>query len=200
MIDYKLLIDTLTESFRDYNEDIEEIESRLYDLNIELQDAEDWEDTESIKDIRSQIDSLNKQLDELQGKKDEEYNEEIKDLPKPTNKTSFEGFDITSTDPSFDSMFIPGNKDRQYALKKYKCQDSWIAEVTPDEYILLCCKYGWKTQYNTVEEIWNLMSKQSKENVHQYAERFKKGEIAPMPVINIKTQNQEGRHRAFDAK
>ena len=193
-------IQLLSENFRDYTADIEELEDDLDRLLELLNDAKLDEDWESVETYEKEIADIEVSLQKLRNIQLDEYEEEIDKLPKETNKTNFEGFDISKTDPSAAEDYIPGNPNREYMLKKYKYLGSHIAEMTPDEYLLLCGKYGWKQQFNNVDEKYDNLSDQSKENIHKYAERMKNGEKAPMPYIDIKRQGQEGRHRAFAAK
>lgn len=196
----------IEESFRDIDKDIEELENKLYDLisGVEvynnIDDILEYEFSEEEfygEDIlRGQ--ELQKQIKELYSKRQEEYNKEVSNLPKETNKTEFEGFDITDTDPRYPYIdMIKGSKDRDYCLKKYGYDDVYIAEMTPEEYLLLCGKYGWKTTYTDVKSIYNDLSDRSKRLIHEYATMFKEGKKAPMPTLDIKRQGQEGRHRAF---
>lgn len=197
----------LSEDFRDYDEDIDKLEDELYDLiysidtNIRWDDIYDYVCDEEMcyEDDIERIKELQAQIKDLQIKREQEYNEEIKDLPPRTTKTDFEGFDITKTDPPYDSYFLEGSKDRDYLLKKYGYIDAYISEMTPDEYLLLCGKYGWKDRFTDVDTIYNT-SGTDKEKVKEYAEMFRNGEKAPMPVIDVKNIGQEGRHRAFAAK
>lgn len=197
----------LSEDFRDYDEDIDKLEDELYDLiysidtNIRWDDIYDYVCDEEMcyEDDIERIKELQTQIKDLQTKREQEYNEEIKDLPPRTTKTDFEGFDITKTDPPYDSYMLEGSPDREYYMRKEGFSDVYIAEMTPDEYLLLCGKYGWKDRFNDVDTIYNT-SGTNKDYVEEYAERMKNGEKAPMPVINVKNRGQEGRHRAFAAK
>ncbi len=196
----------LNENFRDYDSEISKLEDELYNLitsvdmfspdidilNYEFNDNFYDEDIQKGKQLQQRI----KKLYDLQKA---EYNQEIKDLPPETSKTDFEGFDITKTDPPFDEQMIKGSKDRDYIMKKYGFTDVYIAEMTPDEYLLLCGKYGWGKQFDNVDDIYN-NGATDKTKVKEYVERFKNGEKAPMPVLNVYKQGQEGRHRAFAAK
>lgn len=68
--------------------------------------------------------------------------------------------------------------------------------MTPEQYLLLCGKYGWKNnRYTSIDDI--LKYTPNKELIKQYAQMFKEGKRAPIPVLDIKHTGQEGRHRAF---
>lgn len=190
---------TLLESFRDYDEDMDELYDRLMDLSDDIEFAERCQDWEDLETLQSQYDDIKAQYDALESKRTKEYQEEIKQLPGPTNKTEFEGFRIDETDPPYWGYMIPGQPDRDYYLKKGKYIDSYIAEMTPEQYLLLCGKYAWKARYNNVQDIYDRLSKQSHELIHQYAEQMKQGDKAPLPHLDIKNAGQEGRHRAFAA-
>ena len=157
------------------------------------------DEEEFYEDDIMKVKDLQKEISNLKQKRENEYNQEIQELPPKTTKTNFECFDITKTDPPFDAYMLEGSPDRDYYMKKYGYKDVYIAEMTPDEYLLLCGKYGWKNRFTDVDTIYNT-SGTNKELVQEYAERMKNGEKAPMPVINVKNMGQEGRHRAFAAK
>ena len=194
----------LEEGFRDIDRDIEELEDELYDLissvevynNIDnILDYEFSEEDFYEEDIQKGHE-LQQEIKELYQKRKEEYLNEIKDLPKETTKTEFEGFDITETDPPFPSYMMKGSKDREYYMNKYGYDEVYIAEMTPEEYLLLCGKYGWKSNFTDIETIYN-NSGTNKELVHEYAQMFREGKKAPIPVLDLKKLTQEGRHRAF---
>lgn len=197
----------LSEEFRDYDDEINEIEEELYDLidSVDRYNSVtnllEYEFDDNIyydEDIKRGKELQNK-LKQLYADRESEYNKEIKDLPPKTNKKDFVGFDITKTDPPYDAYMLEGSKDREYFMNKEGFSDVYIAEMTPDEYLLLCGKYGWKDRFTDVDTIYNTTGT-DKEKVKEYVEKFKNGEKAPMPVLNVKKQGQEGRHRAFAAK
>lgn len=189
----------LLESYRDYNSEIDELEGRLYDLESELDSAIDFDDKEEIAELQSQIDELNNQIDLIVAQQKQEYMQEIKDLPGPTNKTSFEGFRIDITEPPYWGYMIPGQPDREYYMNKEGYTDTYIAEMTPEEYLLLCGKYAWQARFDNIEDIYNNLTEYSHELIHKYAEQMKQGEKAPLPHLDMKNEGQEGRHRAFAA-
>ena len=70
----------LMEVFRDYDEQIDELEDRKYDLENELGDS--WQyDEEELQEMQAELDKINEQLEDLYNKRDTEYMEELKDLP-----------------------------------------------------------------------------------------------------------------------
>lgn len=96
----------LLEDFRDYNNDIWELENRLDDIESDLQD--DWQfDEEELEDLRDEKAELEEKLNELKSIQKEEYLNELKDLPPETDKRDFEGFRTDETDPPYWSMWIP---------------------------------------------------------------------------------------------
>lgn len=200
------LIRSLYEGFRDLDVQLEDVKSDLYDLIDSYDINYDWDDVLNYEpndnwyeDDIERLKELQNKLKELEDKQKEEYEKELKELPPPTNKTNFEGFDITKTDPSDKEDYLPNSKSRDYYMKKYGYTLAYITEITPEEYLLLCGKYGWKRQYNSVQDIEKELTRQGKLDIYEYAKRMKKGEKAPMPYIDIKKQGQEGRHRAFAA-
>ena len=93
-----------------------------------------------------------------------------------------------------------GNKNRDYMMKKYGYTLAYIAEVTPDEYLLLCGKYAWKNIFTSVEQIENDMRDYDWKNIHEMAELMKQGQKFGLPYVDVLNQGQEGRHRALAAK
>lgn len=197
----------LLEDFRVIDNEIYAVEDELYDLinsadmHVGFSEIYDYvcDDELFYEEDIQKIKELQNRLKTLQAEREDEYNREIKDLPQRTNKTNFEGFDITKTDPSYEEYMLDGNPNREYYMKKHGFQDVYIAEMTPEEYLLLCGKYGWKNTYDNVVDIYDNLSQSSKELIGEYARRMKAGEKAPMPVLNVKHTGQEGRHRAFAA-
>lgn len=187
----------LLESFRDYDDDLWELEKQLLELDDDIRFAERGQDWEYADELRASYDELYKELETLRTKQQAEYQKEISELPQPTDKTNFKYFDITKTAPHGDEYYIPGHKDRDLALQRDFYQDSYIAEMTPEEYLLLCGKYAWEDRPTDTDVIYQRMPE--KENVEKYIEMFKDGQKAPMPVINVAKSTQEGRHRAFAA-
>lgn len=99
-------LNNLLENFRDYNEEIWELEDRLEDINIDLDD--DWRfDEEELEEIKKEKQVVEAQLNNLKSKQRGEYENELKDLPPETDKRDFEGFRTDETDPSYWSAFIP---------------------------------------------------------------------------------------------
>ena len=200
-------IETINEAFRDYDDNIGEVEDELYDLitsvdsfnNISDILTYEFDENEFYEDDIKRGKALQQRLKMLYDLRKKEYDEEIKQLPPKTTKTNFEGFDITKTDPPYDEQMLEGSPDRDYLMKKNGFTNVYIAEMTPDDYLLLCGKYGWGKTFNSVEDIYN-SSGVDKNKVNEYVTKFKNGEKAPMPVLNVLKQGQEGRHRVFAAK
>lgn len=102
-----------------------------------------------------------------------------KSIEKPTPKAK-EVFDITTTDTShWDNL-----------LKKGEAK---IVRMTPDEYL----KQQAKAKGTYPEKISQYVSDKT---VTEYAERMRKGEKAPMPIIDWVEKTQEGRARVLAAK
>lgn len=188
---------SLLESFRDYDDDIWELDQKLFEIQEEIDFAERGQDWEYLEELRAELEDIQTKLDTLKTRREKEYQEEIKQLPPPTDKTNFEYFDITQTAPHGDEYYIPGHKDRDLALQREFYQDSYIAEMTPEQYLLYCGKYAWEDRPEDIDTIYKRMP--DKENVEKYIDMFKSGHKAPMPVLNMATSQQEGRHRAFAA-
>lgn len=102
----------LCEAFRDCDKQIDDIENELSDLllsynsfiDLTLIDLKTFElDDELRNDMYDEdlqrYEDLQKELINLYNKRETEYRTEINDLPLETNKTNFEGFDLTITDP-----------------------------------------------------------------------------------------------------
>lgn len=194
----KLNTFTLIESFREFDKQINDLEDQVYDLKDELVIYEP--DEPEYTKINNQIDQLNKQINGLKAKQQDAYREEMKDLPPATSKTSFPGFDITQADSSFRTYFIPGNENREYVLNKGNYIDSYITEITPEQYLELCSKYGWRKEMEySLDNIWSHLPDDDKEYVDKMAQAMKDGTIFRLPFIDIKDHSQEGRHRALAA-
>lgn len=189
----------LLESFRDYDNELWGLYRKLDDLSKDIEFAKQCNDLEYVEELETEYNELKVQYDELEKQQELEYQDEIKQLPKPTNKTEFEGFRLDKTEPTFNSYMIPGQPDRDYYMKEGHYTDVYIAEMTPEQYLLLCGKYTWEARYDNVQDIYDSLSEKSHELIHQYAERMKQGEKAPMPYIDMKHETQEGRHRVFAA-
>lgn len=198
----------LAEGFRDIDSQIEELYDELDEIvscvdMFPPRDTLDYDFPEDIwegeDELKAQAEKLQAKIKELYNTKQQVYQDEIKNLPQKTSKTEFDGFDITKTDPSIDEDFLEGNKNRNYVMQKYGYTDAYIAEMTPEEYLLLCGKYGWNKQFNSVEEIYKSMGNIDRDVIDEYAYRFKNGERAPLLVLDVKNREQEGRHRAFAA-
>lgn len=139
-------------------------------------------------------------------------------LPKPTNKTNFEGFTIDgagNNENSDESYLLPNNPNRQYAINKGRYpnevatgsddEDEWwhytepyIAEITPQEYFDLCYKYIFHKTPPSLDEALKL-PEINENNVKEYAKAMQNGSKFLMPYLNFRTENQEGRHRALAA-
>lgn len=189
----------MCEGFRDYKEQIWELEERIDTLEDNISDSWMFDD-EEIEGFKQEKEELEIKLNELKSKQKEEYLNELKDLPPETDKRDFEGFRTDETDPPFWSSFIPGNKDRDYMMNKYGYTLSYIAEVTPDEYLMLCGKYAWKRIYTDVKQIEDSMGEEDLKNIHEMAELMKQGQKFGLPYVDILKSGQEGRHRALAAK
>lgn len=140
-------------------------------------------------------------------------------LPKPTNKTNFEGFDLRyagNNETSIESELLPGNKYRDYQLQKgrypnsmasgsedkdewWTYNDAYIAEITPQEYFDYCYKYIFKRPVPNISNRNDLLGI-SWSNVEEYAKDMKNGTKFYMPYINFRIEQQEGRHRALAAQ
>lgn len=100
----------------------------------------------------------------------------------------------------FGHIIYLGNKDREYMMNKYGYTLAYIAEITPDEYLLLCGKYAWKNIYTDVKQITDMLSEKDWKDIHEIAELMKQGQKFGLPYVDILQQGQEGRHRALAAK
>lgn len=99
-------LNTLLEDFRDYNNDIWELEDKLDTINDNLENEWQWEEDE-IEEFKQEKAELEEQLNELKSKQRAEYEKELADLPPETDKRDFEGFRTDETDPRFWSYYIP---------------------------------------------------------------------------------------------
>ena len=140
-------------------------------------------------------------------------------LPKPTSKTNFEGFDINvagNNESSDESYLLPNNPNRKYALQKgrypneiatgtddedewWRYSDPYIAEVTPQQYFDLCYNLVFRRTPPDISNEQLMKTVLDIDNAKQYANMMKNGTKFYMPYINLRTENQEGRHRAYAA-
>ena len=143
-----------------------------------------------------------------------EYNandiQRFNDLPKPTAKRNFEGFNTTTCGTDM-SDFIPENEYHQYSIEKWRpygiCgnddgwnyDDAYIAEITPEEYIRLCFKYIYKQEFISMQKTLDSSVAVLSDNVYKYAEQMKNGTKFDLPYIDFRKESQEGRHRALAA-
>ena len=192
-------IKLIEESYRDYDYDIDRLEGRLYKLHDLLDDTWD-EDVEEKEDLQRQIDEVEKELQALKDQQQKEYNAMLKNLPPPTNKKIFPGFDITETDPPYWSQFIPGNKDRDYIMENDKYTLAYIAEVTPEQYLELCSKHGWGKEIPySLDNIINRLPDRDMSYLEEMVQALKDGAVFKLPYVDLKRHGQEGRHRALAA-
>ena len=198
------------ESFRDIDDDIEEVEGKISDLILSydygtyldwrhLEDQQPKHEDEWYEDDLNDLKQLQQQLKDLKNKKQKEYEDTISKLPKETTRKEFDGFDISKTDPPYVGNLLNNEKEKQYYLDNKGYTDIYIAEMTPQEYLELCGEYAWKRRFKNIQQIYDNLPSSSKEVIHEYAQRMKNGEKAPTPYIDIKDMGQEGRHRAFAA-
>ena len=128
-------------------------------------------------------------------------------IPKPTSKTNFEGFNVDTTGVFFYDDFLPNSKYREYALNKsrfyfdevWHYSDSYIAEVTPQEYFDLCYNYVFEKPFINVKDVIDINSKSysiDAQRCLELANKIKSGIKLNLPYIDFRNQGQEGRHRA----
>lgn len=123
-------------------------------------------------------------------------------LPKPTNKTEFKGFDITkvsNTDNSY--KLYQDILDNPDVAKNKGFTAAYIAEITPQDYMNLCSLYIASSTETNLELLSDLegIQKHFAERAIEIAEAMKKGEKVPLPLLDIKFKEQDGRHRAVAA-
>lgn len=192
--------DYLLESYRDYTDDIDILEMDIEDLYDNLNYAKSYDDEEEIEYYEEEIAKKEKELEELKAKWQKEYDDFKKTLPPETNKTDFPNFNLTETDPSFWESFIPGHKDRDYLMKKYGYTLAYIAEVTPEQYLQLCSKYGWnKEREYSLDNIIKGLPEKDTSYLDTMTKAMERGEKFDLPFIDVLKNSQEGRHRALAA-
>lgn len=117
------------------------------------------------------------------------------DIPNPTNKTDFEGFDISkvsNTDNSYQIYqdFLDG-KDTDFT-------NIYISEITPKTYMDLCSKYIAKGSENNLLILSDLdgIQKHFAKRAHEIAKNMSSGHKVPLLILDFKNKEQDGRHRA----
>lgn len=166
----------------------------MYDLFCSDKDEKVKKHNDTMKQINeleNQEEQLESKLDKLEQKEFERQggNTYKYDLPDEFSGTSAKGFKLDTGDIKQDFV-----KNPEYAKSK-GYNGCYIAKMTPDEYMDRCSKQIFK---EPIENVYSGM--EDKNNVKKYAELMKNGEKFDMPWIDVKTQNQEGRHRALAAK
>lgn len=126
-------------------------------------------------------------------------NETYNDIPKATNRTNFEGFDISKVSNGYQEyqtyLDNPGlAKDKGY-------NEVYIAEMTPQEYIDLCAKYIAKNSETDINILSDEegMHRHFAKMCHDYATKMKSGNKFPLLILDPMIKEQDGRHRAVAA-
>lgn len=131
-------------------------------------------------------------------------------IPKPTSKTNFEGFNTNTTGVFFYDDFLPNSTNREYVLNKQRpgyyedddwwhYSDSYITEVTPQEYFDLCYKYIFEKPTIDIKDVIDINSKYYSIDAQRcldLANKMKSNIKMDLPYIDFRKQAQEGRHRA----
>lgn len=125
----------------------------------------------------------------------------INTLPKETDKTSFDGFDINKiagTDKSYQIYReILNNPDK---AKEYGFTKVYIAEMSPQEYMDLCSLYisHSETDLKILTDL-NGLQRYFAQRSLEIAEKMKNGEKFALPILDFKNKEQDGRHRVAAA-
>jgi len=122
-------------------------------------------------------------------------------LPKPTNKSNFEGFDISKVSSNDDSYKLYQEfLDNPDMIKEKGFNKVYIAEMTPQEYMGLLRLY-----INLVESDLDKLSDLNGEysyfakTCHDFANKMKQGDKFPLPILDFHYREQDGRHRVTAA-
>ena len=142
------------------------------------------------------------------------YLENIKKLlPAKTDKTEFDGFKLEiSGSYSYLNDFLPTNLNYKENLESKGYVDSYIAEMTPSNYLYYSVNYctqntmipkanaiknGPSDDMETFIKI-DMLNKENSKSVN-YAEKMKNGEKFSLPFLDFKNEIQDGNHRAAAA-
>lgn len=146
-------------------------------------------------------------------------------LPPKTNKTSFEGFNLKINGVySYLNDFLPSNPNYLENLKEKGYTGSYIAEMTPKDYLSTSVNYCMTGTTNAGEapssdietyikiddmlykaELNKINAGVSNKNIDElknsrvYAEKMKNGEKFSLPFLDFKNETQDGNHRAAAA-
>ena len=146
-------------------------------------------------------------------------------LPSKTNTTNFDNFKLEVSDRyNYLNSFLPINQNYKENLKQKGYTDSYISEMTPEEYLYLSVNYCMTGINNTGEapsdnietyikiddmlyqaelnKINNGVSNKNPDELRSsriYAEKMKNGEKFNLPFLDFKNEIQDGNHRAAAA-
>lgn len=161
----------------------------MYDLHKPDKDKNNYyEELNKIEKERSKI------FNEIDKIKNDEFinqggNTYKGTLPKKAEKSSYECFILDTNEYHQDYL-----ENIDYAKSK-GYNGVFISEMSPEEYMERCSKEVFK---DPIEDVYDGIDKKS--NIERYADMMRSGTKFDMPYLDIKTQNQEGRHRALAAK
>lgn len=156
--------------------------------NDDVKNHDEW--FSKYNEVSNKISDTFEKMKKLQKDEFEKQNKGSKlDFPKEATKNSYEGFKLDTDEYHQDYL-----ENLDYAKQK-GYQGCFIAEMTPDEYMERCSKQVFETP---IEDVHDGM--EEKDKISEYAEMMKNGTQFNMPYIDVKNQQQEGRHRAMAAK
>ncbi|RLG44474.1 MAG: hypothetical protein DRN78_00085 [Thermoproteota archaeon] len=75
-----------------------------------------------------------------------------------------------------------------------------VEEMSPDEYLDRCYRMHLKRMKEPISKEYYLEAVIHKPLAEEYAKMMEKGAKFPMPVLDYKILEQEGRHRAYASK
>lgn len=110
-------------------------------------------------------------------------------LPNKAKDDEYEGFSKDTNTYKQDYL-----DDLEYAKSK-GYSEVYIAEMSPKEYMERCSKEIFEVP---IEDVYDGMM--NKSDTEEYAKMMKSGVKFDMPYLDVKTKQQEGRHRALAAE
>lgn len=185
--DYSKPVDGLTEE--DWKELSKTEKEMLIDMNREETKHDKWlKEVMSIDERRSDLLTKMKAIQNRAFEK--EGGNTFKDkLPDKAKDGDYEGFSKDTNTYKQDYL-----EDIKYAKSK-GYSEVYIAEMSPKEYMERCSKEIFEIP---VEDVYSGMM--NKADTDEYTKMMKSGVKFDMPYLDVKTKQQEGRHRALAAE
>ena len=124
-------------------------------------------------------------------------------LPKPTNKSSFEGFDISKVSNDDKYKLYQEFLDNPDTIEEEGFNGAYVTEMTPQEYMDLSRLYvkADLPKLNDLSKLSDLNGEYSyfAKICYDFADKMKQGDKFPLPILDFRYKEQDGRHRVIAA-